>query len=266
MAGGGGSSGRWLVTYADLITLLMVLFLLLFSASQVQKEKLLALSETMRRALHKDATIGNATGVSLLSTPVSSTQITSVSEAVTEAAKALGIDKSVSFSTDERGTIISLVDAVFFDPGSTNLKPQISSLLHEVAFFCKDTGSNVHIEGHTDDRPIKNNPKYHSNWALSAIRATTVVEFFIRSANFEPYKIAAVGYGDSRPLVPNVSAENRARNRRIEIVLLTSQYFHKPEISKSLTNLDLIERERKIKEEEVEKLLNPVIDAEKDKK
>lgn len=242
MSGGGGNSGRWLVTYADLISLLMVLFLMLFSSSQVQKEKLMAISESLRRSLHKDASVGTATGASLLSRPAGE-KTTSVSEAIREAAKALGLDKAVSVSTDERGLVISMVDAVFFLPGQFEIQNQMKLMLAEVANFCKDSSAVVRVEGHTDDTPIDKGLA-KSNWHLSALRASQVVEFMIEEAALNPAKVSVAGYGGSRPLVPNTTAENRARNRRIEIVLVNSEILTRRsrKTLPELTQLDLLQR------------------------
>ncbi|PKL76292.1 MAG: chemotaxis protein MotB [Candidatus Melainabacteria bacterium HGW-Melainabacteria-1] len=246
---------RWLTTYADLISLLMIFFVVMFASSEVSKDKLLAISESLRRALNKDAVSASAVGVSILADPARKTT-TSASEAIREDVRAFGLDKSVSFSTDERGTIISIVDSIFFDPGQTAIKPKIEPLLREVGQFCKETGAQIIIEGHTDDRDI-NTKDIPSNWELSAMRATEVVRYLIRETGFEPRKISAAAYGDTRPLVPNISVENRSRNRRINIILVNAEVRTRRAESKELTQLDLIERNRQVKEQEVDKMLNP---------
>ncbi|PIQ26754.1 chemotaxis protein MotB [bacterium (Candidatus Blackallbacteria) CG17_big_fil_post_rev_8_21_14_2_50_48_46] len=246
---------RWLTTYADLISLLMIFFVVMFASSEVSKDKLLAISESLRRALNKESVQASAVGISILSSPTRSV-ITAASEAIEEAAKAFGIDKSVSFSTDERGTIISIVDSVFFDPGETVIKPRVVRLLKEVAQFCKDTDAQVIVEGHTDDQQI-HTPEIPSNWELSALRATEVVRFFLSEVGFNPTKISASAYGDTRPLMPNINDENRARNRRINIILVNAETRSKKADTKALTQLELLERTRQVKEEEVEKMLNP---------
>lgn len=251
---------RWLTTYADLISLLMIFFVVMFASSEISKDKLLAISESLRRALTKESVSASSVGVAILSDPSRST-VTSASEAIREAARAFGIDKSVSFSTDERGTIISIVDSVFFDPGGTALKPRIKVLLREVAQFCKDTDAKVKIEGHTDDRDIST-PNIPSNWELSALRATEVVRFFISEVGFNPSNISAVAYGSTNPLVPNINEANRSRNRRIDIILLNAEVRTRRTESKELTQLELIDRTRKMKEAEVEKMLNPYAEQE----
>lgn len=251
---------RWLITYADLISLLMIFFVVMFASSEISKDKLLAISESLRRALTKESVSASSVGVAILSDPSRST-VTSASEAIRESAKAFGIDKSVSFSTDERGTIISIVDSVFFDPGETVIKPRVMVLLREVAQFCKDTDAQVVIEGHTDDRKIST-PTIQSNWELSALRSTEVVRFFISEVGLNPRKISAAAYGDTRPLVPNINEENRSRNRRINIILVNAEVRTRRTESKELTQLELIERTRQMKEDAVEKMLNPYANQE----
>lgn len=252
---------RWLTTYADLISLLMIFFVVLFASSEVKRDKLLAISESLRRSLHKEAVMANSIGVAILSTP-SRLSTTALTEKIEKDAKAFGIDKSVSFSTDEKGTIVSIVDSVFFKEGSAQLNDRILPLLLEVAQFCKDTGADIMIEGHTDNRKIRRPNPPRDNWELSTLRATNVVEFFIKNVNFNPSRISAVGYADTRPLVPNDTPGNRARNRRINIILknaeVKSQKFGG---NKALTQLDLIEREKQTKEDTLDRMLNPYKDG-----
>lgn len=247
---------RWLTTYADLISLLMIFFVVLFATSEVQKDKLLAISESMRRSLHKENIKASSIGASLLASPTR-TSTTAVSEAIKKAAKAFGIDKSVSFSTDERGTVISIVDSVFFNAGETEINNKIKPLLLEVAQFCKDTNAQIVVEGHTDNSPIKKKKLVRNNWELSTLRATNVVKFFIKEVHFKPQKISAMGYADTKPIEPNDSKENRARNRRISIVLVNNLIKTRPITGQALSALDLFERQKKIKEENIGHILNP---------
>lgn len=247
---------RWLTTYADLISLLMIFFVVMFASSEISKDKLLSISESLRRALTNESATANSVGVAILSDPSRST-ITAASEAIKDAAKAFGIDKSVSFSTDERGTIISIVDSLFFGEGEIGLNDRVKPLLREVAQFSKDTDARVVIEGHTDDRRVAGQGLISSNWELSALRATEVVRFFIDEVGFNPTKISAAAYGSTKPLVNNIGDTNRARNRRIDIILLNAEVRTRRTESKELTQLELIERTRKAKESDIDKILNP---------
>ncbi len=248
--GGGGDGGpnplRWLISYADMITNLMIFFLVLYAMSNVEMDKLLTLSDSLKKAFHKTAVENNQVGAALLSDPRRSTKTTAVSEAIEEAIRALGLEAGVTVSADERGTIISLVDSYFFDPGSTVINDKIKPTLKEVAEFITETNANAQIEGHTDDIKV-NRPPITSNWALSSLRATEVVEFLV-SKGVPPKHLSAVGYGDTRPLVPNISIENRSRNRRIDIVLTNAVINMKKNKSKEPTTLDIIGNEHDIKE------------------
>lgn len=248
--GGGGDGGpnplRWFISYADMITNLMIFFLVLYAMSNVEMDKLLALSDSLKKAFHKTAVESTQVGAALLSDPRRSTKTTAVSEAIEEAVRALGLEAGVTVSADERGTIISLVDSYFFDMGSTVLNAKIRPTLKEVAEFIIETNANVQVEGHTDNIKV-NRPPITSNWALSSLRATEVVEFLV-SNGVSPKHLSAVGYGDTRPLVPNTSVENRSRNRRIDIVLTNAVISMKKTKSKEPTTMDIIGNEHDIKE------------------
>ena len=230
---------RWLTTYADLISLLMIFFVVMFASSEISKDKLLSISESLRRALTNESATANSVGVAILSDPSRST--------ITAA----------SVSTDERGTIISIVDSLFFGEGEIGLNDRVKPLLREVAQFSKDTDARVVIEGHTDDRRVSGDGLIRSNWELSALRATEVVRFFIDEVGFNPTKISAAAYGSTKPLVNNIGDTNRARNRRIDIILLNAEVRTRRTESKELTQLELIERTRKAKESDIDKILNP---------
>jgi len=248
MGHGGGSGERWLITYADMITLLMVFFVVMFASSQTQQAKLMALSDSLKKALNMSAAAAaSGTGAALLSAPRMSGQTTAVSEAIKAAAKALGLDKGVTVSSDERGTVISLVDTFFFDPGGNAIKPHAQKLLAQVAEFIAMTDSSIHVEGHTDDREIHKG-LIASNWELSALRATEVVRFFLRNKKIEPDRLVAVGYGSTRPLFPNDSEEHRARNRRVDINLVTGDRYKRKHETKE--HVDLLSGEGGIKEDE----------------
>lgn len=248
--GGGGDGGpnplRWLISYADMITNLMIFFLVLYAMSNVEMDKLLALSDSLKKAFHKTAVESSQVGAALLSDPRRSTKTTAVSEAIEEAIRALGLEAGVTVSADERGTVISLVDSYFFEPGSTVINEKVKGTLKEVSNFIIETNANAQIEGHTDDMAYNKAP-INSNWGLSAIRATEVVEFFVKNG-VNPKHLSAVGYGDTRPIVPNNTMENKARNRRIDIVLTNAVITLKKDKNKEPTTIDIIGDEKEIKE------------------
>lgn len=121
------------------------------------------------------------------------------------------------FSSDQR-TIISFSEKAGFHSGSAELEPSMLSVLDKIAEIIKKSDSSVHIRGHTDNIPITK--KYPSNWELSSARAVNTLKYIIERGGIDPAKIAAAGFGDSKPLFANDTLKNRSRNRRVEIILL----------------------------------------------
>lgn len=240
--GGGENSERWLTTYADLISLLMILFVVLFASSEVQKDKLMAISESVKKALKLEAVQAAAVGSNILPMDIRAAQTTAVSEAIDRAAKAFGLEKGVTFSSDERGTIITLADSYFFDAGSADLRPRVKPLLTQLAALMKEANADLLVEGHTDNIEI-NTPQFPSNWELSSARAINTVKFLI-SQGVKRNKIYAAAFADTKPLVPNTSLENRQRNRRIDIIMLNAAVETKKGQVKELTKLQLMEKAR----------------------
>ena len=124
--------------------------------------------------------------------------------------------------TTKDGTIISLSDKVGFRPGSAEIEPQMLPILNKIAMFIKRTGMVAHIEGHSDNIPIKTK-QYQSNWELSTARAVNILKYLVEKGEVAPTQIAAAGYGGSRPLFGNDTLSNRSHNRRVEIVLLKNE-------------------------------------------
>jgi chemotaxis protein MotB len=124
----------------------------------------------------------------------------------------------VSATYTPEGIYISLADHLLFKSGESAINPMGYSVLDKIIKSIKTTGYAVRIEGHTDNVPI-HTEKYPSNWELSADRAIKVLKYFIRYGNVSPTRLSAVGYADAKPVAENDSDENKARNRRVEIVL-----------------------------------------------
>lgn len=120
---------------------------------------------------------------------------------------------------DERGLMIRFLDTTLFDLGKADLKPAARVILDNVAEILITLPNRIRVEGHTDNIPI-NTYLFPSNWELSTARATTVVRYFLEQYGFPPTQFSAAGYGEWHPVVPNDSMENRAQNRRVDIVIL----------------------------------------------
>jgi chemotaxis protein MotB len=135
-----------------------------------------------------------------------------------ELSEALRLQR-VDIHRDARGLIVSLPQEAAFAIGSTDVSPEARDLIERVAAAVAPTLHAIRIEGHTDNVPIRT-ARYASNWELSTARASAVVAFLVESAAFDPARLSAAGYGEYHPRVANDTAENRARNRRIDIVIL----------------------------------------------
>ena len=127
------------------------------------------------------------------------------------------LDEAIKVKVTESGIAVKIADPVGFELGQADIKPELISTLHDIAgVINRVPDTQIRVEGHTDDLPIRT-ARFPSNWELSAARALNVVKFMAERGGIDPARLSAVGYGEYRPLVPNTSAENRRQNRRIEI-------------------------------------------------
>lgn len=225
----------WIITFADMVTLLMVFFILLFAIGNVEQEKWRDIKESLREALGADSIeeLGTRQGLDVVKqvqTLVDEKTVHAVDEVgamvnremediISEVEEFVFKNKlsgEVRVSSDPRGAVITISDVVLFPPGSAEMTPQGRKTLRQVFDVLKQFQYNVKIEGHTDNTPI-HTLRYPSNWELSAFRASEVAHMMIDDG-FPPERLSVEGFAEFRPKVPNTSAENRAINRRIEVV------------------------------------------------
>ena len=130
-------------------------------------------------------------------------------------------DKQIKLQMMEKGLVITVVGDLIFDSGKAKIRPEAVGLLDKVAGILKDNMRqfNVGIEGHTDNVPIQKS-NWKSNWELSTARSLSVLHFLANEQGIAPERLSAIGYGEYRPVAPNDTEEGRARNRRIEIIIL----------------------------------------------
>lgn len=242
--GGGGHDGagglRWLLTYADLITLLMVFFVVLYSISKVDQAKYVALSRSIRASLLHSNTANSiidaaevpANTQEILPDTAASTLDMEPSELLdlqqigldlSRAVEGAGLSSQVSIVIAERGLVISFADNVFFDLGRALVRPESAAVLARIAPILTRLPNKIVVEGHTDDLPI-HTAQFPSNWELSVARAVAVARRLSERDGIDPRRLAATGYGEWRPRFPNANAENRAKNRRVDIVLLREAF------------------------------------------
>jgi len=219
------NSDRWLLTYADMITLLLAFFIVMYSMSRLDAKKFGRMTEELNTALKggKQAFIKymeeqETKGHGVLKIG----NLNSLQKQIDEKFKDVNQNSIVQTEITERGLVVHIMETTLFKEGSSELKKETMEVLDLIYDKIKDVPNHVRIEGHTDDTPI-NNAQFHSNWELSTARATAVVNYFVQNHHFAADRISALGYGEFRPRVPNNSVENRAQNRRVDVVILTSE-------------------------------------------
>jgi chemotaxis protein MotB len=222
----------WVITFADMVTLLMVFFILLFAIGTVEQEKWRDVKESLREALGADSIdeLGTRQGLDVIKTQVDDQTVHAVDEVgamvsremediISEVEEFVFKNKlsgEVRVSSDERGAVITISDVVLFPAGSAEMTPKGRTTLRQVFDVLKQFNYNIKVEGHTDNTPI-HTLRYPSNWELSASRAAEVAHMLINDG-YPPERLSVEGFAEFRPKVPNTSPENRAINRRIEVV------------------------------------------------
>ncbi len=243
---------RWLVSYADFITLLFAFFTTLYSISSVDQKKAGKLMYSMMTALHLDffpnpkAVAGSALNnpqlipieqLAILATKRREKEPESMGQGSGMGADARGdkrlqglasslqrlvggsiLKNRVQVKLDRRGIIISLAEAGFFDPGAAELREGALEALTVIAQELQQPSLDITVEGHSDNTPTRGG-RYKTNWELSTARATFVVVYFITKHGFSPDHLSAMGYGEFRPVDSNATPAGRARNRRVDIVV-----------------------------------------------
>ncbi len=216
---------RWLVSYADLVTLLLALFTTLYAASTLDARKLNPIAVSLRDAFDARpvATVASESGRPAIVAPVELVaRIAAFEDLKVRLARELADAvraQRLEIATDGRGLVISLPEQATFPVGTADITPGARALIMRVASTLAPLPNLLRIEGHTDDVPIRTS-RYASNWELSTARASAVVALLIESARVDPSRLSASGYGEFHPRVPNTSPGNRARNRRIDLVVL----------------------------------------------
>lgn len=227
-----GNNERWLLTYSDLITLLMIFFVVMYSISNINTGKYKQLSESLKTGMGggktiigKDETtpINQQTSVIDLNNAAEQQKLEAVKKQLDEYLKKNGLKATVTTSIDDRGLVVSIEDTEFFDTGKADINPVSKIKLIAIGNILNQVVNYMRVEGHTDNVPIKNN-EFSSNWQLSAIRATNVTELLISSVGIPPAKLSAVGYGEYRPIADNSTEVGRAKNRRVDIIIIDSKF------------------------------------------
>jgi chemotaxis protein MotB len=224
---------RWLLSYADFVTLLLAVFLALFAYSRMQKQGIHAMSSGIRSGFEE---LGMAS-----KTPQTSSEADGEPAKTAEAVKHLPFDTAelksqlegvlgdgigkheIVVQQTSEGLIISLRDFGFFNSGEAELLPGAAAQLRGTAQVLMQHKLELRVEGHSDDQPIHTD-LFQSNWELSTARAMSVLRVLIDDAGFPPEKISVAGYGPYRPVADDATAEGRRMNRRVDLVIIEPKH------------------------------------------
>jgi chemotaxis protein MotB len=244
---------RWLVSYADFITLLFAFFVVLYASSQVDKRKVGKLAMAIQVAFQEmgvfqdsntqvplDLTdpmpfsmvqeVENAERTASLAqiasspegSPSTGAENGDLAQLQAELEKSLTSEikrKEIALRREPDGLVISLREAGFFESGSARIKSASQTVFDRIAGMLRSRDYRFRIEGHTDNAPI-HTAQFPSNWELSTSRATEIVRLLIERDGFAPERLNAAGYAEYHPVAPNLTAEGRGMNRRVDIVVL----------------------------------------------
>lgn len=220
-------NARWMIPYADFLTILLGFFIALFAMAKLENQKLTEMAAQAQQALaaaqKQEVQVNAATPEqSEASHPVeAASAVSSVRGFDNDLLKELDTLKGqqITVSQDARGLVISLQERIFFEPGKAALTHQSEKTLDKLATVLIKTNHPIRVEGHTDNTPIRT-AVFPSNWELSSIRATTIVRSLVERHHFPPERLSAAGYGEFFPLADNSTIEGKQKNRRVDIVIL----------------------------------------------
>ncbi len=233
---------RWLISYADFITLLFAVFVVLYAISSVNEAKYKIFSDSLSIAFTNQPSTSSTTIIpnkqeQLLRTLVDrrTARLGEQQRKMQERMKAVANGLSqvmatmigqglVSVNQTKRGIVIDISASSLFKPGEAVLQPAAAEVLNRVAIVLSQEDQPIEVEGHTDDVPIST-PLFPSNWELSSARASSVVRMLI-DHGVPPQRLSAVGMASNQPVVANDSPEHRAKNRRVSITILTPDTEH----------------------------------------
>jgi len=215
---------RWLLTYADMITLMLALFIILFSMSTISRAKVQQFARDVTAGFDNVWSVnqppdGGTNGTSQMD---SSATVPAVEKQLQQYVAKNHLENAVQVHLDRRGLVITLLsDKSYYDSGSADLRPQTQKVLDEISTFLKRNENLIRVEGNTDDVPIAT-AAYPTNWELSTARAVNVVRYLHEHDGIAPTRLSAAGYGEFHPRTKNADGASRQQNRRVDVVLLNA--------------------------------------------
>ena len=248
---------EWLLTYSDLVTLLLTFFVLLFSMATIDKQKFIEIANSLRSAfqsnsngeqlnvnkgkdlinlIERNNAVDDAaqsqtnddpamrkdqvleSEIEKIAEAIKEQKLQDVKEKIEKAVEKLGLQEYVTIVEEKYSLILRINSVILFDLGSADIKPYGVDVLVKLGKFLSELDNDIMIQGHTCDLPI-NTKEFPSNWELSTKRATNVAKFIIEKCGLKPEKLGATGFAEFKPLKPNDGEANRQQNRRIDIVI-----------------------------------------------
>lgn len=213
---------RWLITYADLMNLLLVFFIVLYAMSKTDSVKYQQIAFSLQRAFNIDVLQGGEPG-GIGDTEGAEGVAGDYAQIRAQIAALQSMndvpDQSMAVEMTAEGIVIHMEEAVLFPPGSAELRPEALRVLDNVADIIGPLPNEIRVEGHTDTTP-PDPLEYSSNWELSSERAVNVVRYLTEWADINPQRISAVGYGEHRPRATGDTLEDRRENRRVSFVIV----------------------------------------------
>ncbi len=237
---------RWLLSYADFITLVLIFFIIMYAMSKIDVQKYEVLAKALKMEFMKaDTIMPQGQGIMGAANPSTGgednkteqeqndnaetgkeeqqqreKQLEDLLQKVQAYIQENSLQAQISAANTPRGVAVTLNNLFLFDLGKADLKPGALPILNQLASLFPTLHAVISIEGHTDDLPLSTGSVYKDNWGLSQARSLSVLRYFVYTAQLDPKKFVSTSYADTRPVAENNSDENRAKNRRVEIVVL----------------------------------------------
>lgn len=212
---------RWLLTYADMITLMLALFIILFAMSTISRVKVQQFAKSVSAGFDNVWTVnqppnGGANGEQSFE---ASSSIPAIQKELEKYVKLNHLEQQVQVHSESRGLVVTLLsDKTFYDSGSAEIRPEALKVINAIAPILKRNNNGIAVEGFTDNVPIAT-ARYRSNWELSAARATNVLEV-LQTDGIAGARMSEAGYGEYHPRNGNGTDADKQQNRRVDIVLL----------------------------------------------
>jgi chemotaxis protein MotB len=198
------SGSRWEIVYSGFVLILLCFFIMLSSFSTMQEAKVMQFVKSF------------VTAVSIMS------ELAKIFNTLEELAYEFNLEKEINLALTRQGLVMRMPEHTLFGLGSADIAAEALPLLQKVGAIISKTAYLIRIEGHTDNLPIRTE-RYPSNWELSTARAVNVLRYFIKNHNIDPRRLAAEGFSEFHPVAANDTAENREKNRRVEIIFIKKE-------------------------------------------